>query len=41
MMPHIERSTFNGTGHIIKDRNDEVHLGMKLLSMPENGWIKK
>jgi hypothetical protein len=22
VMMHIERSTFNGTGHIIKDRND-------------------
>jgi phosphoribosylformylglycinamidine synthase len=24
MMPHIERSTFNGTGHYQRMRNDEV-----------------
>jgi hypothetical protein len=24
MMPHIERSTFNGTGRITQRRNDEV-----------------
>jgi hypothetical protein len=33
---------FNGTGHIIKDRNDEVSPWHEaFVEMPENGWIKK